>query len=331
MQLTINEQYNNKLEEQVQKFFHSLNGKIHSNHFGPKIFTELQKLMIVILYRRSGQSYRRFTSMFYESRWPKWLGLKEIPSKSSVHSWFMQLPKQLLRKLNSFLLRNEKPLIAAIDSTGIDSWQRSRHYERILGDSHMPYAKLSIIVDVCAKFIHDHAIRMVPRHDVIVAEQLFKRQKHNFTVLGDKGYDSEPLHELARANGLELKAPVRSSSKKRPKGRYRRLCAKGIEEYSRRKVVESSIHRLKAVYAPFLRSKLHWMKKKEISLSIFIYNLELMIKSCFIILRELFWTHLNQLFFLNAEKRSQFTHYCRCNKYFNNACDKDYQNCNYYQ
>lgn len=293
MQQTIYEQYHNNLQEQVQKFFHSQNGKMHNNHFGSKIFTEFHKLMIVILYRRSKQSYRNFISSLYESQWPKWLCLKEIPSKSSVQSWFMQLPKQLLEKLNRYLLRNEIPIVAAIDSTGIDAWQRSRHYEWRIGQPRMPFAKLSIICDTSAKFIHDHVIRMAPRHDVIVGEQLFKRQKRNFIVLGDKGYDSEPLHELARANGLELKAPVRVSCKTRPKGRYRRICAKGIEEYPRRNVVESCIHRLKAVYAPFLRSKLHWMKKKEIALAIFVYNFELMNRKILLFtywFRELLWT-----------------------------------------
>jgi len=141
---------------------------------------------------------------------------------------------------------------------------------------HMPYAKLSIIVDTSEKLVHDHILRMVPRHDVIVAEQMFKRQKVNScAILGDSGFDSEPLHEIARANGLELKAPVRDSSRRRPKGRFRRLCAEGIENYPRRKIVESCIHSLKAVYAPYLRSRLHWMKKKEIALVIIIRNIEL--------------------------------------------------------
>ena len=292
MQTTILKQYNNEIEEQVLNFFHSLNGKLHSNHFGPKIFTEYQKLMLVMLYRRSKESYRRFTSLLHESRWPKWLCLKEIPSKSSIHFWFQQLSKDLLKKLNTFLLRNEKPLIAAIDSTGIDSWQRSRHYEmrmrqenEIKPQIHMPYAKLSIIVDTSAKLIHDHAIRMVPRHDVLVAEQMFKRSKLNScAILGDRGYDSEHLHEIARANGLELMAPVRISQRNRPKGHYRRICAKGIEKYSLRKSVESSIHSLKSVYVPFLRSKLHWMKKKEIALVIVIRNIELLIKRNVLIL-----------------------------------------------
>ena len=47
-------------------------------------------------------------------------------------------------------------------------------------------------------------------HDVKEAERIFKRNNFkNIIGLGDKGFDSEPLHEIARTNGITFYAPVR--------------------------------------------------------------------------------------------------------------------------
>lgn len=275
MQNTIDNQYEHKLKSEFLKVFHAEHGKLHTNHFGPKIFTEWQKLMCCILYRRSGKSYVRFVEELCETRWPKWLGLREIPGKSSVQRWMKQMPWHLLKKFSRRLLQGQKPRLLAIDATGIDSWQRSRHYERRIGMPPLPYAKLDVIIDVDTKLVYDHVLRIRPRHEAICAEQMFKRAKFSdVRLLGDKAFDSETLHEQARAKGIQLYAPVRSSSRKRPKGRFRRICAKGAEDYPRRNVVESFMHSLKAVRCPALKSRHAWMKKKEMALILFIHNLE---------------------------------------------------------
>ena len=62
----------------------------------------------------------------------------------------------------------------------------------------MPYAKADIIVDTKNKLVYEHVLRMKPRHDVLGARTMLKRTKiKNVIVLGDKGYDSEPLHVIA--------------------------------------------------------------------------------------------------------------------------------------
>ena len=275
MQKTIYNQYESKVQRQVLKFFHSVNGKMHCNHFGPKIYTEYQKLMIVVLYRRSNLSFIRFKNSLFESRWPKWLQLKEIPSKSSVHSWFQSLSNDLLKKLNQFIIHKVEPELLAIDATGIDSWQRSRHYEKRIGEAPMPYAKLDLVVDTNTKLVFDHVLRMKPRHDVIGAAQMLKRVRlSNCKLLGDKGYDSEQLHVLARSKGIDFFAPLRTRERKRITGFHRRRCVDGDPDYHQRSIAESVIHSLKAVHVQSLKSRLHWMKKKEMRVAIIVYNLE---------------------------------------------------------
>jgi len=274
MQQTITNQYEHKLKTAFLKVFHAEHGKLHNNHLGPKIYTESQKIMCAILYKRSSRSYVRFVDELHESLWSKWLGLKEIPGKSSVQRWLINTPKSLLEKFSRRLLP-KKPELLAIDATGIDSWRRSRHYELRIGEAPVPNAKLDVIVDVDSKMVFDHVLRIKPRHDVIAAEQMLRRARFtDAKLLGDKGYDSEKLHELARSQGVTLFAPVRKSARKRPRGRYRRQCAKGSSEYPRRNVVESFMHSFKAVHCSALRSRKHWAKKKEIAIAILLHNLE---------------------------------------------------------
>ena len=269
----------NELHAQILEVFHSVEHRRYINKLGPKMFCQFQRFALVALFKRSGKSFRRFVAELYESKWPQWLKLREIPSKSSLHRWFLKINISVIRKALHKTVAETKPSVMSIDATGIDSWQRSRHYNRRLEQClkrpvPMPYAKLDVFIDVETKLIFDHVLRLKPRHDTVSATQIFKRNTGNSLILADRGYDSEPLHELARESGFEMFAPVRKSSRKRPKGHFRRKCIIKHSQYSRRNTVESVIHSLKAVRLPNLRSRLWWMKKKECALAILIYNIE---------------------------------------------------------
>jgi hypothetical protein len=310
MQTIVSNTFEHRLYAQLLKLFHSQEQRRHSNIIGPKMWCNFQKFATLILYRRSCKPLRRFVQELHESKWPQWLKFRNIPSKSTIHNWFVQSDMRAIQREYIKLLRTQNATMA-IDATGIDSWQRSRHYERRIGESYMPYAKLDILIDTESKLILDHVLRLKPRHDTVAATQLFKRCSFTGECLGDKGYDSEPLHEIARQNQIELLAPVRASSRTRPKGRFRRQCAKGIANYSKRNTVESVFHSFKAVHLPSLRSKLWWMKKKEVALAIIVYNLERIANSKKIVIRIIVLIRTlildRPLNFLCREKRT-----CQC-------------------
>ncbi len=119
---------------------------------------------------------------------------------------------KLIRKICKVLLP-KKIELASIDGTGFDSWQRSRHYEKRVGEvsiPHMPYAKADLFVDVKRQIILDFNFLTFREHDVKGAERIFKRNKFKDIVgLGDKGFDSKNLHEIARANGITFYAPLK--------------------------------------------------------------------------------------------------------------------------
>ena len=286
--------FRHKLHRQLIKLYHFLGIPLHKNYFGPKIFTQYQKLSLIILFRRSKKSLRDFVTELLESKWPTWLGLKALPSKSALHSWLEEFPVTFIRKVNSLLLLDETPELMAIDASGIDSWHRSRHYEKRIGAPNMPYSKLDIMIVTEKMLIYDHNLRMKPRHDTIGATSIFRRTRlKGVTILGDGGYDSEPLHKEVRLKGNWLFAPVRKG-RKTPKGWNRKRCKKGDERYHRRSTVESAFHSLKRRVVPMLRSKKSHMKKKEMAWYVIVYNMDKLGKQIKAILKYIFLHYSGQ-------------------------------------
>jgi len=244
-----------------------------------KFYTNYQRLALLVLFVRSRKALRNFAFELKESKWVSWLGLKELPSKSSLQRWIAKFNLQTLRKLLSTTVAKQQPTVMAVDATGFDSFQRSSHYEKRLkdfgiGNPHSPYAKAEVLVDTNTKLVYDFVLRVKPRHDVLGARTMFKRFKHkDVLILGDKGYDSEELHELLSDSGNEFFAPVCDFKVRRPKGYHRRRCVQGHEQACMRSIVESTIRSLK-VRIRHLRSKLHYMKKREFALHVIAYNIE---------------------------------------------------------
>lgn len=284
MQKEVINQYNNDMERELINLFHKSNLPLHFNKTGNKEFNNYQKMSLIILFRRSKKSLRDFIDEnLKESKWASWLGLKKIPGKSTLHDWIKQFRMKTIRQLFKKLLP-KNPGRTAIDGTGFDSWQRSRHYEKRIGNlSPVPNGKADLFININDKKILDFSIVFKHQHDVIAAEQIFKRfNVKNIEILADKGYDSEPLHELVRKKKGVLYAPVRRRNKrslrKRPKGRYRRECMKLPSYIGERSIVESVNFSLKKKQIPYLNSKKEYMGKREFAWHMIVYNIRMNLK-----------------------------------------------------
>lgn len=280
--------FNNKLEEQLIKLFHSIDLPLHFNKTGNKEFTNYQRISIIILFQRSKKSIRSFIGDdLKESKWISYLGLKKIPKKSTLHDWLKLFNMKIIRKITKVLLP-KKINLTSIDGTGFDSWQRSRHYEKRAEEighlPHMPYAKADLFIDVKTQIILDFSLITHREHDVKVAERIFKRNTiKNILGIGDGAYDSENLHETARENGIIFYAPVRKNDKrsfknKRPKGFYRRQCIEKPDYYGMRWINETINSVLKRTQINSLRSKKCFMKKREFGWHVILYNIKRRIK-----------------------------------------------------
>ena len=278
LQQIILPKFNNRLEEELINLFHESELPLHFNKTGNKEFTNYQRFSIIILFIRSKKSLRDFIDELAESKWVSFLGLKKIPQKSTLHDWLKIFSMKIIRKISKVLLPNEIKL-TSIDGTGFDSWKRSRQYEHKIGDPYMPYAKVDLFIDVKTLAIIDFSLINKKAHDVKVAEQIFNRNSiKGFTILADKGYDSEPLHEIVRDKGALMYAPVRKmdkrgSKKNKPSGRYRRICMNLPEFMGLRSLSESVNSSLKRRQITALRSKKIYMKQREFGWHIVLYNI----------------------------------------------------------
>jgi len=287
LQQIILPKYNSKMEEQLINLFHETDLPLHFNKTGNKEFTNYQRVSIIILFYKSKKSLRDFVVDFQESKWISWLGLRKIPRKSTLHDWLKMFDMKTVRKICK-VLRPKNVELTSIDGTGFDAWQRSRHYEKRAEEIEplppMPYAKAGIFIDVKTQIILDWDLVMSRKHDVKIAEKIFKRNDiENIKGLGDKGFDSEPLHEVARANGITFYAPIRKMNKrayknKRPSGFYRRQCVNLPSFKGMRSINETVNSVLKRTQIHSLRSKKHFMREREFAWQIVYYNIKRIIK-----------------------------------------------------
>ena len=282
------QKYNSQLEEQFIKLFHKSGLPLYFNKTGNKEFTNYQRVSIIILFHRSKKSLRDFVVELSETKWVSWLGLKKIPKKSTIHDWIKMFSMKIIRNISK-ILTPEKIELTSIDGTGFDSWQRSRHYEKRIEEvgslPYMPYAKADLFIDVKTQIILDFNFLTFREHDVKGAERIFKRNKiKNIIGLGDKGYDSEKLHEIARANGITFYAPVRKMDKKamknkKPKGKHRRECIILPKFMGMRSINETVNSTLKRTQIHYLRNKKSYTKKREFGWNIILYNIKRKIKT----------------------------------------------------
>ena len=280
-------QSNNSIHQELINLFHDSNLPFHFNKTGNKEFTNYQRIALIILLRRSKKSLRDYILELRESLWPKWLGLLRIPGKSTLHDWIKLFKMKTIRELFS-LIKPKKSELTAIDGTGLDSWQRSRHYEKRANEignlPHMPYAKLDIFIDVKKRMLIDFDLKTSKEHDAKVAKRIFRRNNLNgIKVLADKGYDSEPLHEIVREKGGMMFAPPRkkwkNSLRKYPKGPNRKRCLNLPEFMGQRSIIESVNFSLKKKQITALSCKKEFMKKREFAWHAVLYNIRMRINN----------------------------------------------------
>jgi len=276
-QTILTNQYSNPLEKEIIKLFHESNLPNHFNYKGNKQFDNLQRISLIILFRRSKKSLRDFVNELKESKWASWLHLKKMPAKSTLHDWINLFQMKTIKQLFN-IIKPKQSKLTAIDGTGFDSFHRSRHYEKRVGFTKMPYSKVDLFVDVKSKEIIDFSLVTHHQHDIVAARQFVNRNSlKNIIVLCDGGYDCEDFHEQIYDKGGKLYAPVRKRNKrslrKFPRGRFRKQCLELPSFMGQRSIIECINAVIKRRFINCLRSKKNNMKKREFAWSMIVYNL----------------------------------------------------------
>jgi len=283
-----------QLQQLVHKICHFRQISLYHFKFGPKKYTQHQFVALLVLFAKSGKSTRKFVESLYESKWPEWLKLKEIPCKSSIHNHFNRIGLTLVRFLNKFALQERRANRLAVDSTGIEANHASKHYEKRIGRDNKPYLKLTILGQVEKPFlIQDFACELSHISDVRQAKPLIRRIGKNKIVFADKAYDCNWLMELAEEKGSELYCPIRKSSRNRPKGRLRRILFDHFDDdfyHQGRNPIELMMFLLKH-QGLVIRAKKVNNQIKEMAWKILAYNIERMARALQLLLRVIrLWT-----------------------------------------
>jgi len=272
-----------ELKSLVKKVCTQRQVSLYHFKYGPKKYTQHQFVALLILFARSGKSIRDFIQSLYESKWPGWLKLKDIPCKSSLHNHFQRIGLTIIRSLNLVVSRLKKSVIYAIDSTGIDARHASKHYEKRIGRSRSSFLKLSILAQIRKPYlIEDYAITNNHLHDVQHAKVLSKRFKlKNKVIYADRAYDCEELMQITDENKNLLYCPIRDFKVKRPKGFYRRQMINLFDKdiyHSGRNPIEMIMFLLKGK-GLVIRARKNQNKVKELAWKILAYNVERLTKS----------------------------------------------------
>ncbi len=228
--MTFINQFNNEFQREIISICHSLKLNNHNFKHCCKLYTNYQRVCIMLLFIHSKKSLRDFCSEFKETKWKSWLQLKKYPTRSTLHHWFKYFSLDFLRKLIEKTLLNSNPDIVAIDGSGINSESKSSYYIKRLKDTKSfrkpknAFHKLDILIDVENNQILDYSFLIKNRHDLYVAKKLFKRFKFKYCfILADKGYyDLLSYQILKLKNGILIVPPKNYGEKCRTKQRLSR-------------------------------------------------------------------------------------------------------------
>jgi transposase-like protein len=274
----------NKLEEQLINLFHSSNLPLYFNKTGYKDFTNYQRISLIVIYRRENKPIRDFLEWLNESKWVSWLDLRYIPAKSTFHDWLSWFDTELIRELINSTVDKSNLKVVAIDGTGIQTNFKSPYYQKRLkelGDKiKESYHKLDIIVDTFGKKqIIDYSFLLKNRHDSFVAKKLLKKTKLRRTkILADKGYPNYDFIDGMKAKQNNFISPPKDYGGKCRHDNFKRQRKIANFEsnkniYRRRVIVECVFSSLKRKQNLKLRSKLSYMKKREMGWHILCYNI----------------------------------------------------------
>lgn len=261
---------------QIPKYFRYVQKKTYNNY---------QHLFLLIAKEHSKNDYRSFVESLYDSKIPKYIGLKKIPHFTTLQKFAKRLAASVVDKLvylTKNLFKKEGKILGA-DSTGIELDHASAHYcKRINREKPVKgFVNLNMICDIKNKNIIVTKIRKRRRHDCSDFMPMFNKVKNlDFDYfVADKGYDSNSNHKAIYDSGAKSQIKVKNHGTKtipRAGQRYRKKAREehNLEIYGQRAITESIFSSLKRKYGSKLRARKYKTQKIELLLKILSYNIE---------------------------------------------------------
>ena len=256
-----------KLTRKILRLLRQLNCRSYLHHFGPKKFKLVHHLFALLMMQALKLSLRRVEKLLkeFEMKVPTFSAL--CRSRKKIHSW-------IWNKLVS-LTSGIKHKTVAVDATGFSKTNPSFHFVKRI-DRKNPvksYAKFSMLFDVDKNKIVSFHARTKHAHEIRDVKKLLSGKKIK-TLLADKAYDAEWLHEFCFERGIKTVIPSKKNTRK---GFYRRKQKDNYSDniYGKRNLVESGFSAMKRKYGGSVAGKSLSAINSELSCKALAYNLEL--------------------------------------------------------
>jgi len=165
-------------------------------------FAELAMLALHTLRIELSKSYRVAVDLL--SDMPGVLaeiGLTKLPHYTVLRTWFVRIPTKTWR---AFLGASAEKRTGhtAIDATGIDRDQTSRHYANRT-NYRVRALKVTALVDVETLYITDIHSTTSKKHDAKIGPQVARRNAGDpQSFAADRGYDAKSFRDELRENGI---------------------------------------------------------------------------------------------------------------------------------
>lgn len=284
-----------KFSKITAKLCKKLKLPLYNSQYSNKIFTNQQKLFLLVYKEEKHLTYRQLEEDLYDSKIPEYLGLKRIPRWTTLQMFAKTIEANFMERLirATANLVEQIGSIAGIDSTGMSLDTASQHYCKRIDRKN--YAKgfltlqaLSDLDNQTVRAVRIHRKRM---HDSRHLIPLWNKGKSTeiITFVADKGYDSENnLRHLYDNNVIPLiSMKYMHLPRRKTGGRTRKLMKERFDWglYHQRSKCETIFSSIKRKYGSVLKCRTLKTQKIEILMKVLCYNInkviDAFVKLCF--------------------------------------------------
>ncbi|MBM2818358.1 MAG: Transposase family protein [Nitrosarchaeum sp.] len=249
-----------------------------SNH----MYTVWQHLILLALRQYESKSYRMFVDFLDECIGvQKYLGLSILPHYTTLQKAAARLDTAMLQKvLESFVIHAKiKNMFAGIDATGFGHTQASYYYTKRI-KLRRKFVKMSAVSDMREQLVCAVKIRHRQRHDSVDFTSLLHKANNIlpvYTIVADKGYDSEKNHITAHTLGIASIIPTwyEYVPVYKTRGYHRKMLKrKGYDSvtYHQRNKTETIFSVIKMMFGENVTSRKIATQNRELMYRVIAYN-----------------------------------------------------------
>lgn len=263
----------------------------HLSRFSKRDFTTWQLFALCIICTKSKQSPEDFVEQFLPvaDGLVRALGLGRIPTPSTLRKFARRLKARWAHTALAHCaeLAGLKDVCAGIDGTGHSKLRGSKHYYRRVGRKmkRKDFVKVVGVDDLTTQLVLAVRIRKKARHDNVDFRPTVNRVARITTIdtlLGDKAFDAQKNHDLARQHCTLLITPVRNADVPvwRTRGPDRKRLKRHFptKKYHKRSKKETVFGVVKQMFGDAVRATTFRMQKIELLFRYLTYNIDRILK-----------------------------------------------------